>query len=254
MLLILKGGTALFTMFIMLVAFIGLQEYFRMLLPDQGTAGLAFSAAGALLPLFVHIHHPAAPVAGVTIIFLLVCLHYLFKHGDIDTVARVWGVAAAGILYVPLLLMHLLLLRMLQHGTSWIFVLLFIVMFSDTFAYYVGSRFGRTRLYPSVSPKKSVEGAIGGLLGAVSGTLVAHFSFFPLLGIGDGVVLAVIAGIMAQLGDLFESLLKRSAGVKDSGAIIPGHGGILDRLDSIIFAAPVVYYYAVFVWYARTGF
>jgi phosphatidate cytidylyltransferase len=252
--MILKGGVPLFSFFIILVSFVGLHEFYRMMLPDHGTAGIAFSVVGALLPLFVHVNHPMALLGGLTTVFLLVSLHFLFHHGDIAKVAPFWGVAAAGILYVPLLLAHLLLLRMFQHGISWIFLLLFIVMFSDTFAYYIGSRFGRNRLYPSVSPNKSVEGAAGGLLGAVSGTLVAHFSFFPQLAVGDCLVLAVSAGIMAQLGDLFESLLKRSAGVKDSGVIIPGHGGILDRLDSIIFAAPVVYYYAVFVWYGRTGF
>lgn len=253
MLLILKGGTALFTLFVMVLSFLGLREYFRMMLPDRPAAGLAFSLAGALLPLTLYVSQPMVLPAGITLLFFLVSLHFLFHHGEIRQVATVWGLASAGMLYVPLLLIHVLLLRLLPPGVPWIFLLLLLVMCSDTFAYYIGCTFGRRRLYPSVSPNKSVEGAAGGLLGAFAGTLAAHFTFFPQLGMGDCLAIAIIVGVMAQLGDLFESLLKRSAGVKDSGTIIPGHGGILDRLDSIIFAAPVLYYYAIFIFYGRSG-
>jgi phosphatidate cytidylyltransferase len=238
----------------MLVTFLGLQEYTRMMLPHRPESVRLLSLAGAFLPLTVLANHPLALPGGVSLLFLATALYFLFYYGEIERAATEWALAAAGIFYVPLLLVHILLLRTLLHGIDWVFLLLFIVMFSDTFAYYIGCRFGRRRLYPSVSPKKSVEGALGGLLGALSGTLVAHFTFFPQLTLVDCLLTALAAGIMGQLGDLFESLLKRSAGVKDSGSIIPGHGGILDRLDSILFAAPVLYYYAVYVFYGRTGF
>ncbi len=120
-----------------------------------------------------------------------------------------------------------------------------IVMTNDSAAYYTGSAFGKHRLYPLVSPKKSVEGAIGGLIGSLGGTLLAKFTFFPQLTFSDAVVTALVIGMVGQAGDLFESLLKRSFGVKDSGTIIPGHGGVLDRLDSILFAAPITYYYVI---------
>jgi phosphatidate cytidylyltransferase len=121
-----------------------------------------------------------------------------------------------------------------------------IVMTNDSAAYYTGSAFGKHRLYPQVSPKKSVEGALGGLGGSMAGTMLAHFTFFPQLTLVDALLTAIFVGILGQTGDLFESLLKRSFGVKDSGSCIPGHGGVLDRLDSIIFAAPAMYYYVIF--------
>ncbi len=153
-----------------------------------------------------------------------------------------------GFLYVPLLLAHLMLLRHLPFGIQWILLLLIIVMSGDSAAYYSGSAWGKTKLYPQVSPKKSVEGSIGGLLGSLAGALVAKLTFFPQLNFIDCIATAVLLGVLGQLGDLFESLLKRSCGVKDSGAIFPGHGGILDRLDSLLFAGPAAFYYAYFVF------
>ena len=123
-----------------------------------------------------------------------------------------------------------------------------IVMAGDSAAFYVGTSFGKTKLYPAVSPKKSVEGSLGGLAGSVIGALVSKAVFFPELSVADCFATALLLGVLGQLGDLFESLMKRSCGVKDSGVIIPGHGGILDRMDSILFAAPAAYYYACFLF------
>ena len=120
-------------------------------------------------------------------------------------------------------------------------------MTGDSAAYYVGSSWGKRKLYPEVSPKKSIEGALGGLAGSLAGAVVFKLLWFPDLPLIHCLVVALFAAVLAQLGDLFESLLKRSFGVKDSGMIIPGHGGILDRLDSILFAAPVLYYYLRYV-------
>ena len=156
-----------------------------------------------------------------------------------------------GFLYVPLLLGHLVLLRGLPHGIQWILLLLVIVMAGDSGAYFVGSSYGRRKLYPVVSPNKSAEGAAGGVAGSIIGAIIARFLFFTELTMVDAIVTALLLGIIGQLGDLFESLLKRSFGVKDSGAIVPGHGGILDRLDSILFAAPAAFYYAWFIFMRR---
>ncbi|HEU0264987.1 MAG TPA: phosphatidate cytidylyltransferase, partial [Geobacterales bacterium] len=152
-----------------------------------------------------------------------------------------------GVCYVPLLLSHLVLLRALSDGVLWIFLMMTVVMSSDTAAYYVGSAIGRHKLYPAVSPNKSVEGAMGGLAGSVVGALIFRTLFFPSLPLGHLLLVALILGLLAQTGDLFESLLKRSFGVKDSGTLIPGHGGVLDRIDSILFAAPAAYYYALYL-------
>lgn len=145
------------------------------------------------------------------------------------------------VLYAVVLLSHLYLLRQLPRGMEWTFLTIFLVWSTDIGAYLVGRQFGRHLLAPQVSPKKTVEGSLGGLLFSIALALV----FWRIVGEAPWImyiILAVIIGISAQIGDLFESALKRSAGVKDSGRLIPGHGGILDRFDSLIFALPLVYY------------
>jgi phosphatidate cytidylyltransferase len=130
-----------------------------------------------------------------------------------------------------------------DHGGQWVVLLMLYAFGSDTAAYFVGRAFGKHKLYESVSPKKTVEGSLGGLFGALVGGLVAHFWFLPTLGLVHAVILSIIATAAGQAGDLCESLLKRSVGVKDSGKMLPGHGGILDRVDALVFAAGVVFLY-----------
>ncbi|WP_206810218.1 phosphatidate cytidylyltransferase [Paradesulfitobacterium ferrireducens] len=148
-------------------------------------------------------------------------------------------------MFYPVALMsHLYLVRELPSGIKWAFLTFFLVWSTDTGAYIIGRSLGRHLLAPKVSPKKTVEGSVGGFLTSVGVGLILWRSMggAPLevfLG------LAVIVGITAQVGDLFESALKRSAQVKDSGSLIPGHGGILDRFDSFMFALPLVYYFLV---------
>lgn len=148
----------------------------------------------------------------------------------------------AGFFYVPCLLGHLILIRQWNHGVGWIFFLLVVVFSGDTGAYYVGKYFGRHKLSPKISPGKTVEGAIGGFLGSL--LCGALFEVLWSLECGLAAVLALAApvAVFGQIGDLFESMLKRSVGQKDSGALLPGHGGILDRIDGLLFAAPVLYY------------
>jgi CDP-diglyceride synthetase len=144
-------------------------------------------------------------------------------------------------LYTVVLLSHLYLLRQLSGGLELTFLTFFLVWATDTGAYLIGKGFGRHPLAPQVSPKKTVEGSLGGIVLSVVVAMV-YWSFFGKVSWFIYLLLAVIVGISAQIGDLFESALKRSAGVKDSGTLIPGHGGILDRFDSLIFAIPLVYY------------
>lgn len=204
-------------------------------------------AAGAILPLLFFFRSAALTAFALTLIFLVSAIYTLFYHREVGTAATEAAQFLFGIVYIPYLLGYLVLLRNHPFGWQWIMVLLFIVMSGDSAAYFIGSRFGKRKLYPSVSPNKSVEGAIGGIGGSIVGVLIAKFLFFAELGLVDALLAATLVGTISQLGDLFESLLKRSCGVKDSGVIFPGHGGILDRLDSILFAAPVAYYYAIFV-------
>ncbi|GAM11397.1 phosphatidate cytidylyltransferase [Geobacter sp. OR-1] len=245
--LIVKGSQSLFAAFVIVVAFLGLLEFYRMALLDRNVEAIIASVIGAPLVLFP-LFCPSLLVPGLTSLVLVSALALLFRFRDIRQAAQEWALLSAGFLYVPLLLSQLLLLRSEPFGPFWILLMMLIVMAGDSAAYYIGSAFGRNKLYPAVSPNKSIEGAVGGLAGSVAGAFIAKFSFFPQLGAVDCIAAAVALGILGQLGDLFESLLKRSCGVKDSGAIIPGHGGMLDRLDSILFAAPAAWWYAHFIF------
>jgi phosphatidate cytidylyltransferase len=160
-----------------------------------------------------------------------------------------WVWTIAGILYIGWLLSHLVALRGLESGRNLVFLVLFVTWISDTTAFFVGRRFGRHKLAPSISPAKTWEGTIGGVCGAI---VVSILFFTPTLfqlplACGQVILLSVLVSILGQLGDLIESLLKRNLGVKDSGRLMQGHGGILDRIDSLILAGIVVYYYAIWV-------
>lgn len=184
----------------------------------------------------------------LTGVYFVLSVMFLFRLPSITAVAKNLGWLLSGLIYLPFLLGHVYLLRAVPAGKQWIFLLLIAVMACDSMAYFVGRKFGRRKLYPVVSPNKSVEGAIGGVLGSVIGVYFAKFVFMPQIGIIDGFFIAVGISVFGQIGDLFESLLKRSCGVKDSGTMIPGHGGLLDRLDSLLFVFPLVYYIALYFY------
>jgi phosphatidate cytidylyltransferase len=154
------------------------------------------------------------------------------------------GIAAP--FYVGALVAAVALLRrdLGQAGPAFVFLTLTIAWMGDTGGYTFGRLFGKHKLYEAVSPKKTREGFLGSVVFSVGATLVASFTYLPQLPWSHALVLGVLGGALGQLGDLAESLLKRSTGVKDSGALLPGHGGILDRIDALIVVAPLVYVYA----------
>jgi len=181
----------------------------------------------------------------------LVCLVFLFylygllskrelSESSLDISHKVLGLA-----YLSLPLSFLTLLAEFEQGRFWLLFLLVVIWSNDTFAYFAGRKLGRHKLAPVISPKKTVEGAVAGIAGgAAVGLLFVRFTGMdssPL----NTIVITVVVGIVAMAGDLAESLLKRGAGVKDSGTMIPGHGGVLDRIDSLIFPIPLLYYYLV---------
>ena len=154
-------------------------------------------------------------------------------------------VVAFGPLYIGLCLGHLLLTRAMPEGEFLIFGLFLVTWAADTGAYYVGTSLGRHKLAPSISPNKTIEGAAGGLIVAIFAAFLAQVWFLPSLTNADCLAIACLLTIAGLLGDLAESAMKRGAGVKDSGSLIPGHGGMLDRLDSLLFTAPAFYYYVL---------
>jgi phosphatidate cytidylyltransferase len=185
--------------------------------------------------------------AVVTLSLMSVLIVTLFSFRDIKATLIHSAAIFLGVVYISGLLSHLILLRQMVYGSGLILFLLLIVWAGDAAAYYVGKSIGRHRLYPEVSPNKTVEGAIGGLLGSFVGTLAAQWTFLPIFKGLDYIWVPLLVGGMGQLGDLTESMMKRSAGVKDSSALIPAHGGLFDKLDSVAFAAPVLYYYLLWM-------
>ena len=158
------------------------------------------------------------------------------------------AVTLFGILYIPFLFSFLTLTRELENGLYYIWMIFIGASVTDTFAYFVGCSIGKHKLAPKVSPKKTIEGAIGGLIGAVG--VMSLYGMYLNTNVSDinipiihFVIIGLIAAVVSQLGDLCASSIKRYVNIKDYGHILPGHGGILDRFDSIIFIAPIVYFY-----------
>jgi phosphatidate cytidylyltransferase len=171
----------------------------------------------------------------------------MFKGAPFDKMLGSAGTTVLGVLYVVLLGGHLVALRMgfdQRLSAHLLFFFFLVIMGSDTGAYYTGRAFGRHKLAPQVSPGKTWEGAVGGMLASLLMALAAHYWFFPGLSLKAALPLAAAMNIFGVVGDLTESALKRSAGAKDAAQILPGHGGLLDRLDSLLFNAPVIYYFA----------
>jgi phosphatidate cytidylyltransferase len=159
------------------------------------------------------------------------------------------AVTLLGVCYVNWLLGHAISLRALPDGVQWILLLVWVTWIGETAAYLVGSLAGRHKLVPGISPGKTVEGAVAQLVASVLAALTAGGWLFPGLQLRDAVAVGILLGVLGQVGDLVESALKRSVGVKDAGNVIPGHGGILDRIDGLLFNVPVLFYY---VTYGRT--
>lgn len=226
------------------VCILGAIELFTMTAP----AHLTLRIWGVLATMIVF-----GPLSGilsdaflVPSVVVVVCgglLASLVHVAPIEAAGLRMGWAVAGPLYLGALFGVIARLFQHPHGGEWVVLVMIYSFGSDTMGYFVGRAFGRHKLYEAVSPKKTVEGSLGGLLGALFGGLLAHFWFLPTLSLSHAIVLSIAAAAAGQAGDLCESLIKRSVGVKDSGTLLPGHGGILDRVDALLFAASVVFLY-----------
>jgi phosphatidate cytidylyltransferase len=197
------------------------------------------------IALIVGPHHPAIVQTGLLVAVTAVLSIPLLVEAPLLDSLRQGAIVLTGMLYVGLTLSYLVLIRLLPTGESLLFFLLLVTWAADTAAYYVGTLYGRRLLAPRISPKKTVEGLAGGFIGATIVAFVARWTFAPEFSNIETVVLAVLLTVAGLWGDLVESAIKRSAGVKDSGGLLPGHGGMLDRLDSLLFTAPAFYYYYV---------
>ena len=251
--LIYKGGL-LFTILISLAAVVALWEYYRIVFSNAEVRPVSrvilYWGYGICFVLiwstFLGGADLVLSIIGLNL--LVVALISLFQFKTDRTVLEVILKQLQGLIYIPVLLSFLILIREGSSGMTWIFLLMAVIFAGDTSAYYVGSYLGRHKLSPAVSPGKTIEGSIGGLAANLVVGAIGKFFFLPAMPWGLCLLLFVVVGGAGQVGDLFESELKRSSGIKDSGGILPGHGGVLDRIDALLFAAPVAYLFISFIF------
>jgi len=180
-------------------------------------------------------------------VFLVLFAYYLFtavRHVEHDEFLQHFKelmYSVFGILYVAFLPLYLPLIHASRDGVHWTILFLFIVWAGDSGAYFAGKKFGKVKLYPLISPKKTREGALGGLAAGVMMALFYKIFLFHSMSWGAVLIVPILVGTVAQVGDLCESFLKRAFDKKDSGSILPGHGGFLDRFDAMVFSLPVMY-------------
>jgi phosphatidate cytidylyltransferase len=234
---------------------IAMRELFVMLLPPEDIMP-ALVIGGAACAAFYWLQPPVmlahgftrlavlGPSAAVIIAVVAPGLYYLFRFRDIPTVAARFAGTVAGIVYAGFLTTFLAMLK-LEGGGDAVVLVLVVAWIADTGGYFAGRFLGKTKLYEAVSPKKTWAGAWGGLAGSLVGTAVLKLVSAHWLSWLDVFAIAIPGGILGQMGDLAESLIKRSVGVKDSGSLLPGHGGLLDRIDAVLFIAPYTYAYLV---------
>jgi phosphatidate cytidylyltransferase len=238
---VILGGYFMFGLALVLTV-LALHEYYTLLRPYRPNLLLGYLAGlGVVAGCFYW--GVQGLLAGLAALVILTFFWSLVGELGAHLVGRM-AVTGFGTLWIATGFAYLLLVRELTHGMALTILVLACTMVSDTFAYFVGRALGRHRMAPRISPKKSVEGALGGLAGAVVAALVVKI-YSPWLPTREALVLGLIIGIVGQWGDLFESAFKRDFRVKDSGRILPGHGGILDRFDSILFAGFVAYWSAI---------
>jgi phosphatidate cytidylyltransferase len=224
-------------------------EYIHITLKELKPIGWFAVAATATGPFFVVWSAQNAGelvCAGLAVVMLSTWIWHLLKGPLQDAPVRTAHIVM-GVIYGGGGMTALMNIRQLEDGIWWLVAALIITWLNDTTAYFAGRLFGRHKLYVEVSPNKTWEGFAGGMVGSIGGLFILKYGFFPKVTVADAVIMGTLGGMLGPAGDLCESMLKRAYGVKDSGKIIPGHGGMLDRVDALLFNAPMVLIYVQFV-------
>jgi len=249
LLILFKGPAFAFSAVAIVASVLGAQEVLRMTHPGDAVAQAIGVVQSTLVTAGIALFgdDPRVVIALLLGMPLLGMLMPLVRLGDIATAGLRVMAGGAVPVYVGGSLGVLARLRAANaDGAGWVLLVLMLGWLGDTGGYFFGRFLGKRKLYPAVSPKKTVAGLVGAVVGALVGAVLASSWFLPRLLLAHAVVLGIVSGLLGQAGDLTESLLKRSTGVKDSGAILPGHGGILDRIDAVLVLAPMVYLYTLF--------
>lgn len=242
-LLIALGPPILFALMVLITILIGLFEFNSLALPQSGQSQRLSGIALGLILSVIFVYGEAkyfVPFLGL-MIFLLCVLH-LATVNRLSSVISDLGTTLFGIFYVGFLLSHIILIRHQTDGRAWVLFLIITIWAGDIIALFSGTFFGKHKLYPKISPNKTYEGLLGAIVGSVViGWLYASL-FLPHFSNGVCILVTAAMGLLGQLGDFTESMIKRSAQVKDSGSLFPGHGGVLDRIDSFLFSTPFLFY------------
>ncbi len=231
---------------VVLVAALALIEYTTIALPAASPRlRVAVVAVGAGFTAALYLAPGQALVWGLVALMATTTL-VLISPGEIPAAGARLGLATFGVFYIGGLAAPLAILqRDAPRGRAWVLLAVAVTFGNDAGAYFAGRSLGRHKLYPAVSPAKTVEGGLGGMAAALLIMFVVRATLSPWLTVGDCLLIALPASVLGPIGDLVESLIKRSAGVKDSGRLIPGHGGMLDRIDALLFVAAWTYLYVV---------
>ncbi|MDI7260264.1 MAG: phosphatidate cytidylyltransferase [Thermodesulfobacteriota bacterium] len=242
-LLIALGPSILFTLMVLITTLLGLLEFFNLALPQSGRIERLIGIGLGLILSILFSYGEArilSPLLALTLLILSVL--FMATSRNLSSVIPNLGVTFFGIFYVGFLLSHIILIRNQTDGRIWVLFLIITIWAGDIFALFSGTLLGRHKLYPKISPNKTYEGLVGAILGSVIIGLAYALLFIPYFDRGICILVTIGLGVLGQLGDFTESMLKRSAQVKDSGTLFPGHGGILDRIDSFLFSAPFFYH------------
>jgi phosphatidate cytidylyltransferase len=238
-----------FYIVIIIIALLGLRELYSMAHKQGYKPSYILGSILTLYFIFISIYdiyslNYSIKNVFITFFIILSFVVQLFKK-DYSKVLTEISITIFGSIYLGYLFSFLLKIKDLPNGNYFLISLLIITWANDSGAYLIGTKLGKNKIFPKISPKKTIEGSIGGIIFGIAGTFALKgwlsLTFNELLFLG------LIISIIAQLGDLFESILKRGSGIKDSGTLVPGHGGILDCLDSLIFTAPVFYYCIIYL-------
>jgi phosphatidate cytidylyltransferase len=250
--LILKAGSVVFAVTIGAAGILCLWEYYRIAFhghaPEVPVGFQAWGyACGALVIAAAQSGNALALMLVLALNLTGAAVMSIFRFRSSTDAPVVAVKQVFGVLYIPFFLSFLVMLRGTSNGPLWVLFLFWVIAWGDTGALYTGTLWGRHKLCPSVSPKKTMEGAAGGLAANLVCAWLFKLLFFQSLAGVTCTLFALIVGVLGQLGDLFESEFKRAAGVKDSSNLLPGHGGFLDRLDALLLAAPAAFFLKEFV-------
>ncbi|MBN2569153.1 MAG: phosphatidate cytidylyltransferase [Deltaproteobacteria bacterium] len=246
--LLVSGPSYVFCIFITILILGAVYEYNSMVF-KRGffTEKVEGMVIGILIPISSLLGGLKLMFAVATFSLITSCLVFLYQvRGDIFELKPLVKVVF-GFMYIPVTISYIIVTHSLDNGAMWVFLLIVIAFSSDVSAFYAGRTWGKRKLMPLVSAGKTVEGAIGSIAGSILGCLLFRAIFFEGIALSHTIIIAIMANVLGQTGDLFESAVKRVSLVKDSGSLIPGHGGVLDRLDSFTFIIPFVYYYIILV-------